>query len=254
MEIDRRGLFAVGVALLMSISTIAYAGYLGSQSRLANAPASLIPAPSPSASPLITPSPAASQPARSIAFLGDSWTLGEGTDCTTKCSFAALTASQVGMTLKADAVAGTGYANGGGPTTPGPDPFGSRAGRFEALAPDVAIIAGGQSDSSWNPTTVQKAAGALMAKLKQDLPRATIVVVGPFSAGQPSPTLLATRDAILAAAKATGLFFVDPIADQWITGATAAQYIGPDGQNPNAAGHKYLADRLVAALKQLKAV
>ena len=251
LEIDRRGLFAVGIALLMSISAIAYAGYLGSQARKAGATVPIIaisPTPtilaSPSPSPSAAPSP--SPPMRTMAFLGDSWTLGD--------SFAAATAAQVGMTYRADAVAGTGYANGGGPTTPGPDPFSSRTTRFEAFSPDVAVIAGGQSDSTWNSTTVEKDATGLLAKLKQDLSHATIVVVGPFSSsGQPAPTLLATRDAISNAAKASGLALIDPIAEQWVTNANAAQYVGPDG-NPTAEGHKYLASRLVADLRQLKLV
>jgi lysophospholipase L1-like esterase len=259
-DFDRRGLFAVGIALVFALGAIAYAGYLGSQAPVSGGRSQVAAIQSPAASPSPSLSPSPSPTVRSIAFLGDSWTLGAGTTCGARCGFAEIAASQLGMMASEDAVAGTGYANGGGTSIPGPDPFGARVAHFESLKPDIAVIAGGQSDSVFLPAAVQKAATPLIAKLRQDLPHTSIMVIGPFSAsGQPSPQLLATRNAIQAAAKANSVAFIDPIAEKWITGShnqpasgNAPQYIGPDGLNPSIDGYKYLADRLVADLKQLK--
>jgi len=195
-----------------------------------------------------------------MAFLGDGWTAGAGTTCGPPCGFAEMTATQMGMKPAEDAVAGTGFSNGGGSTIPGPDTFAARLARFEALKPDFAILAGGQADSAFVQPNVQRAATALIGKMRQELPMTYILVIGPFAtSGQPSAQLLATRDVIAAAAKANGVSFVDPIAEQWITGVqsqpasgNAAQYISADGANPTPEGHKYLAQRLVADLRQLK--
>jgi lysophospholipase L1-like esterase len=60
-------------------------------------------------------------------------------------------------------------------------------------------------------------------------------------------------------ANSNGVLFIDPIAEQWITGVqnqpgsgNAPQYIAADGLNPTAEGHKHLADRLVADLRRLR--
>jgi len=274
VEFDRRGLYVVAVALVISMMSIAYAGYLGAESRKAtansrsavfqspSAPPLATAAPSPGASPSPGPSPSPSASPRTIAFLGDGWTLGAGTTCGPGCGFAELAAANLGMKANEDAVAGTGYSNGGGSTIPGPDTFAARLAHFESFKPDVAVIAGGQNDATFVQPNVQRSANALLARLKQDLPQTSVVVVGPFATrGQPSAQLLATRDVIAAAAKANGVTFIDPIAEHWIVGVqnqpgsgNAPQYIGADGVNPNADGYKYLADRLVADLRQLKVV
>ena len=272
-DFDRRGLYVVAMALVISLSAIGYAGYVGDQARRASGPrvtvATLVsPSPttdataSPAASAPLSPSATPATSTKTIAFLGDGWTLGAGTTCGPGCAFAELAAGQLGMKANVDAVAGTGYSNGGGATIPGPDTFAARLAHFESFKADIMIVAGGQNDASFVQANVQRSANGLLARLHQDLPQASVVVIGPFStSGQASSSLLATRDVIAAAARANGVTFIDPIAEQWITGVqsqpasgNAAQYIGSNGADPTVDGYKYLADRLVADLKQLKLV
>ncbi|MGI8610430.1 MAG: SGNH/GDSL hydrolase family protein [Candidatus Dormibacteria bacterium] len=257
---DRRGLFAIGVALVFAIGAVVYAGYLGSQApRVGNSAALPVRTLESPAVPTPSPSPSSLLSGKSIAFLGDGWAIGAGTNCGEPCGYADLAASQLEMKVNVDGIAGTGYSNGGGTSVPGPNPFSTRLTHFESFKPDIAVLAGGQADAAFVQTNVQQAASALMATLKQDMPATRIVVLGPFApSGQPSAQLLSTRDSIQAAAKSTGLTFIDPLAEQWITGTqgkvgsgNAPQYIAADGQNPTVDGHKYLADRLVADLKQV---
>jgi len=271
MEIDRRGLVVVAVALLCSLAAITYAGYANSRARHSAAPGSTAavlgsstPAvtgaqsPLPSAAPSAQPSPSA--PTRAIGFLGDGWMLGAGTPCGAPCGFAELAAKELGLRPVEDAIAGTGYSNGGGSTIPGPDPFGSRLAHFESLKPDIVVIAGGQADAPFTQANIKASTTALFNRIKQDLRGTPVVVIGPFSAtGPASAEALSARDTIQAAATAAGFLFVDPIDEQWITGSqnapgsgNAPQYISGNGLDPTPEGHKYLAGRLSAALRKLK--
>jgi acyl-CoA thioesterase-1 len=55
--------------------------------------------------------------------------------------------------------------------------------------------------------------------------------------------LAGLRDSAASAAQNMGVTFVDPIADQWLSGR-ADVLLGPDGEHPSATGQKFLRDKM----------
>lgn len=132
-------------------------------------------------------------------------------------------------------------------------------------APNVVLIAGGLNDhGDYSASAIGTEAGLLYDQILTGLPTVELVIVGPWwPSGSPVPTLLAARDALKAEADERDLYFIDPVAEQWITGTgrvdapngtgNADIYISADGVHPTTAGHRYLARRLAGHMRTLGA-
>jgi phospholipase/lecithinase/hemolysin len=55
------------------------------------------------------------------------------------------------------------------------------------------------------------------------------------------------RDHLRRTATGVGALFVDPLAERWFAGADH-RFIGPDGVHPTNAGHRHIADEVLADL------
>jgi lysophospholipase L1-like esterase len=124
-------------------------------------------------------------------------------------------------------------------------------------APDMIVVTGGHNDWRHSFELVKSAARRLLTEIKRRWPGTTVVLMGPLWGSDPPPKGLQVRDALAEAADELRVAFIDPLAEQWITGdihsgiGNAPAYIRGDGTHPNAAGNRYLADRFVAALRKL---
>lgn len=190
-----------------------------------------------------------------VAFLGDSYTAGIG-NTTKDQTYAAFTAQKLGWQVIVAGQAGTGLL------APGHDDntFGRLYEKQLAWrpAPDMVVVAGGHNDWPYPPQLEQTAAAKLLGELRQRWPSTHLVVVGPmWGSGDPRTEALAIRDALQSASSEASVPFIDPLAEQWITGSrssgtgNAPSYILGDDTHPNAAGHRYFADRLAADLRKL---
>lgn len=190
-----------------------------------------------------------------VAFLGDSYTAGIG-NTTKDQTYAAFTAQKLGWQVIVAGQAGTGLL------APGHDDntFGRLYEKQLAWrpAPDMVIIAGGHNDWPYPPQLEQTAATKLLGELRQRWPSTHLVMVGPmWGNADPRTEALGIRDALKSVAKEESVPFIDPLAEQWVTGSrdsgtgNAPSYILGDDTHPNAAGHRYFADRLAADLRKL---
>ena len=190
-----------------------------------------------------------------VAFLGDSYTAGIG-DTTRDQTYAALTAQRLGWQVIVAGQAGTGLL------APGHDgnPFGKLYEMQLAWrpAPDLAVISGGHNDWPYPPSLEETTATQLVNRMRQRWPRTHLLMVGPmWGSGEPRTEALGIRDALKTAAKQENVPFIDPLAERWVTGSresgtgNAPRYILKDDTHPNAAGHRYFADRLTEDVRRL---
>lgn len=191
----------------------------------------------------VTPAPAATGP---VVFLGDSYTTGSNEGGNGDANYTHLLARQYAFAPVVAAVGGTGYVI----AAPGVQPYSSQLSAVARVpAPRLIVVEGSRNDVVADPSAVQIAARQLYADLRRNAPTARIVVIGPIVpvTGTLGGDILATRDAVRAAATDAGLPFIDPIADRWLDGAM----IGTDGVHPTDSGHARIAAVLGADLKHL---
>ncbi|MGY1828529.1 hypothetical protein [Blastococcus sp. SYSU DS0541] len=113
---------------------------------------------------------------------------------------------------------------------------------------DVVVFSGSRHDNDAFPD-VQAAAQATFEAARAASPDAALVAVGPAWPELPPPGYIQTdRDAVSAAAAATGIAFADPLAEGWLTGEGL---VGEDGATPTEAGHRSVADRVQPLVEPL---
>lgn len=123
--------------------------------------------------------------------------------------------------------------------------------------PDMIVVSGGHNDWPHAFEQVKNAARQLLTKIKKRWPATTVVLMGPLWGGDPPPSGLQVRDALADAAGELRVPFIDPLAEQWITGdirsgiGNAPVYIRDDGTHPTPVGNRYFADRFIAGLHKL---
>jgi lysophospholipase L1-like esterase len=196
-----------------------------------------------------------------VIVLGDSWTEGTGSG-SVLLGYARQLGTIMGWRdIWSSGSGGTGYL-ADGVTTPPRKTFRARSATdVIAPAPNVVIVAGGINDTAFTGAQVGAEATLLYAALVAGLPDVQIIVIGPWwpkAASTITNQVEANRVAIRAAAIAAGLYFIDPVAEGWITGTghvgattgdgNADVFISADGAHPSAAGHQYLAERLAGHL------
>ncbi|MGY1886112.1 MULTISPECIES: SGNH/GDSL hydrolase family protein [unclassified Blastococcus] len=199
----------------------------------------------PSPSFVAPPTVAQEEPAEplSVAFLGDSYAAGTGTDSATK-GFARVSARMLGW-APADvfAVGGTGYA------TPAETNYMSRASGVIAVAPDIVVVNGTRNDMGSAPGTVGAAARSLYTTLKAGLPEAHLLVIGPiWTSDLVPPEILALNEALRQAATESGAVYFDALApSSWLPGDPGQ--MSSDGVHPTEAGHQIIARAFADAVR-----
>lgn len=186
-----------------------------------------------------------------VVIFGDSWTYGSAASDPT-LGYAYVVADLAGWTTVVDGVRGSGYLKAG---IDGPD-FGTRmAGLDPALDPDLIIVQGSINDRREPAEGYRAAVDAAWDTLAARFPRAQIVILGPAPQVLPVETATTRIDRDLtAAAAARGWWYVSPVQEEWITTANYAAVIDTSeiGRNhPSTAGHRYLAERVAAAVSAL---
>lgn len=180
-------------------------------------------------------------------FLGDSGTAGVGADG--QPGWATHVATAQGWAEINRALPGTGYVTSvtgeaaravcGQESCPS---YAELLAEVAAADPDVVIVSGGREDAE---RSVTRPAGELFMALQQQVPDARIIVVSPLWDESPlSPDMAGTITGIRTAAQQTGVQYID--IRQPLNGR--ADLVAPDGNNPNPAGHRAVADAVLAGL------
>lgn len=177
-------------------------------------------------------------------YLGDSYTSGWAGAGIGAQSWPRLVGAKLGWRTVNLAVPGTGFLNPGWTG----QPIGSRVAAAIATRPDVVVVAGGHNDSRWSAGATASAAERVLDRLRAALPDALLVVVGPiWPDGSPPARCRVLRDRLRANAASLDAIFIDPLAGGWFAGSSH-RFIGPDAIHPTTAGHRFMADQVLAAL------
>jgi lysophospholipase L1-like esterase len=122
--------------------------------------------------------------------------------------------------------------------------------RFVGPKDRVVVISGSRNDIVANPVDVRAAAAETYELVQSLAPDATLLVVGPtFGKFEPTPEMLATRDAVKDAASAAGAAFADPLELRWFnTGEPGL--IGADNVHLTDLGHQRMSEYLTPAFAQ----
>lgn len=202
-------------------------------------------------STVIAPAPLVLPEKPTVLVFGDSWTYGSAATVPT-LGYAYLLADLLGGETIVDGVRGSGYLKPGldGPT------FGERIAALDPSAtPDLVIIQGSINDRAQGAAGYRDAVNAAWDTLAATYPQATIVVLGPAPHELPVGAATARIDTDLSAlAAARGWWYISPIAQEWITAQNYLDVIDVEvgRKHPSTNGHRYLAERLAAALDELR--
>lgn len=187
---------------------------------------------------------------RVVSWLGDSYTGGSNMGGGEGGGFPKIVSEHFGWQWlygTVQAVGGTGYVARGPHGTD--ERFITRVPGIVRGHPDIVIVAGGINESGEPYDTVEPAALEVLRQLRQGLPKARIVVLGPFYPRNPPASVYEVRRAIFDAAHQVGITdLIDPLP--WFTGPDAVQ-IGTDGTHPTDQGHQQIAAHLIPALEAL---
>ena len=177
-----------------------------------------------------------------VAILGDSYSIPN----TTGDHWPALLAFDRRWYLADFASGGTGYVQGN--EEKGKLPFGAKIDQVVAVNPEVVIIAGGRNDVSY-PLEVRDATRELYAQLRDRLPHAKVVVIGPIMDNRPpSETAVNVNDRIRSAAEQYKLPFIDALAENWLSDPTLLK---EDGMHPTPAGQRLMFEKISEHLHSL---
>ncbi|MEC5183042.1 lysophospholipase L1-like esterase [Cryobacterium sp. MP_3.1] len=208
------------------------------------------PAPTASAPPTASSAPTDAPPPQTdpavAVFLGDSYTQGWGASNPTM-KWTTLVAYAAGWTEVNEGQGGTGYVTMAGVASCGQDDcptYPDRVADIVAAAPDVVVIAGGQNDRwalATDPELVQAAVDRTFSLLREGLPNARLIAVGPSTA-EPATAMITDLDGWVRAAAdrvdAEYVSLLDPVVIQ-------SDMVVSDGVHVNDAGHRAIADRVL---------
>lgn len=182
------------------------------------------------------------------AFLGDSYTTGWAGAGIGKRGWPAIVSSAHGWRVVNRSVAGTGFVNPGWTG----QPVRTRVAAVVKARPGIVFVAAGHNDRQFGRAATAKAATAVLHRLRDALPDAVIVVIGPiWGNGSPPDAIRGIRTELKRSATSIDAVFVDPIKDGWFAGA-ARRLILDDGIHPSNAGHRRIAGRVLEALEGLR--
>jgi len=199
----------------------------------------------PESKPIVVPRSVAAAPSGSTAvFLGDSYTSGWSGAGLGARGWPRIVGAAEGWKVVNLAVPGTGFINPGWTG----QPIGSRVGAAIDRHPGVVVISGGHNDSRWSTASVAAAADRVIHRLRAALPNARLVIVAPiWPSGSPPSRCLVLRDHLRRTAASVGAVFIDPLAENWFGGSRHSMILA-DGIHPSDAGHRYIAQRVLARL------
>lgn len=182
-------------------------------------------------------------------WIGDSYTVGLGTDGPAK-GYPCLVSDAFGWTCQLDAQSGTGFVNSGHRANEAYAAVGERLGRTgEAFEPDLVVVDAGRNDWRAAPATLRRAAVAYLDRTRATFPDAELVVMLPFLAGDNGVDYTQIDRIVRTAARGVQATVVDTTSPGWKRMVRSLATV--DAIHPDAASHQVIADRLVDDFRRL---
>jgi lysophospholipase L1-like esterase len=200
---------------------------------------------------MIAPAPLVLPEDPTVLVFGDSWTYGSAASDPTK-GYAYVLADLLEGTTIVNGVRGSGYLK---PGLDGPA-FGERIAALDpSIEPDLIVIQGSINDREQGEAGYRDAVNAAWNAMSTTYPDAQIVVLGPAPHELPAAagTVRIDRD-LSALAAARGWWYISPLTEDWITPENYLDVIDVEigRRHPSTEGHRYLAEKLAAALTDLR--
>lgn len=180
----------------------------------------------------------------SALFVGDSFVAGSGAASQEEAA-SCLAAKAMGWVCNVDAQAATGFLADGHAVDPG---YGRLIDRLPAAKArylaDIIVIDAGRNDARFPNDELKQAISTYLEALRAAWPDAELVVIEPYYMNaQASPLRLPVLKHLRAETDRLGGHVIDPQTEGWIL---------PGGQRRHldAIDHRYIAQRLVAALRK----
>lgn len=200
----------------------------------------------PAGVPATEPAPTA-EPGDTVAvFLGDSYTEGWGASTPEK-RWSSLVAADAGWVELNQGQGGTGFVTTAGVGGCGLDycpTYLERVPDVIETGADVVLIAGGQNDQRAmiaDPGAVHDAVDGTYRRIREGLPQARLIAVGPSTAQAVGPVIEQIDSWVRAAATREGaeyLSLIDPVV-------ITPDMVTVDGVHVNDLGHRAIADRVL---------
>lgn len=197
------------------------------------------------------PTASAAPASRPLAvFVGDSYTAGAGAT-TASLRWTTLVAREAGWTELNQGGVGTGYDTVAETNSCGADycpAYVQRAMQVIKQAPDVVVVAGGQNDRpalATEPAAVRAAVSETFHLIRQGLPNARIIAVGPSTPTPATPAVTELDSWVQAAADEVDAEYVSLLTPSVI----AAPMVVPDRVHVNNTGHLAIARRVLTDLR-----
>ncbi|MGN6741692.1 MAG: SGNH/GDSL hydrolase family protein [Amnibacterium sp.] len=180
-----------------------------------------------------------------IYAIGDSWAAGAFADPAHALIQDA--ADDLGMSAVVDGESGSGYLHAPGGTSPYPD----RAARIPlGTEADLVILQGGSNDDPDDLSALPGAVTRTVVGVRETLPHARIVMLGPGPDPWPVTAVQTRVDRILAAAAARlHVRYISPLQEGWFTAADVDDIIDPVTHHPTVNGDAVLGARLADDLR-----
>jgi lysophospholipase L1-like esterase len=183
-------------------------------------------------------------------FLGDSYTEGWGASDPSR-RWSALVADEADWVEVNRGQGGTGFVTTAGAGTCRMTECPTYVDRVRDVVdvrPDIVVIAGGQNDImalDSDPESVRAAVVTTYEEIREGLPQARIIAVGP-SMAQPGNELIEKMDGwVQAAAESVGADYVSLIDPVTIK----PEMVSEDGVHVNDEGHRAIADRVLRGIR-----
>lgn len=251
-RVSRRPLRSAGVAVavLLALAAVALGMWRPWTPLPSAAPIGAADSAEGAAPTAIIPAPLVLPDHPTVLVFGDSWTYGSAATVPTEGYAYQLAGLLDGETI-VRGVRGSGYLK---PGLDGPA-FGERIAALDpALTPDLIVLQGSINDREQGEPGYREAVTAAWDAMAAKYPDASIVILGPAPHELPVGAGTARIDADLSElAGARGWWYISPIAQDWITAQNYPDVIDVEigRKHPSTAGHRYLAEKVAAALTEL---
>jgi lysophospholipase L1-like esterase len=237
--VKREGNWSGGLVIAAAITVVAFSAYL-----LATWP----PDPPGSATLTVGDSPSSTsgtasapdQDEATVVVLGDSFSA--QSPASAGPEWTQLLGDSLGWEIITEAVEASGYVSRGEGKR-----FGGRVPDVLAHSPDVIIVAGGVGDlGTYSTDRIARAAENVVARLVKRAPAARIVVVSPFSNGEPGRLTEELSSSLEQIAEDHDVVYVD--ATDWLTRSRV--FFDADPDHPNDRGQTAIANRMTQVLTE----